>query len=181
MSRAIVQSAAGVEEILRAKARALAAPPRQRGADERTLKVVEFRLAKERYAVEQRHVREVFPLKELTPLACTPAFLPGIVNVRGQILPVIDIKKFFDLPETGITDLHLAVIIHERDMEVGLLADAVSGVRAIRLESIQASLPTLTGVRAQYLRGVSDDQTVILDARQILADPKLVINEQVET
>lgn len=48
------------------------------------------------------YVREIYPLKEFTPIPCTPPFVLGIINVRGQILSVIDIKKFFDLPEKGL-------------------------------------------------------------------------------
>ncbi len=124
-------------------------------------------------------------MKELTPLPCTPGFLLGIINVRGQILPVIDVKKFFDLPETGITDLHMVVIVHgETDagesMELGILADAIVGVRSIPLGTCQPSLPTLTGIRAKYLKGVTNQHVVILDVPSILNDPKTTINEEVE-
>lgn len=167
-------------EILKARARELARPLAQEKPDEQALDVVEFRLAHERYAVEQRYVREVHPLRELTPLPGVPAFYAGVINVRGQILPVIDIKKFFDLPETGITDLHVAVVVRAKDVDVGILADAVATVRTIGLSDIQPSLPTLTGIRAQYLKGVTPERLVILDVSKILADPKLVIDEEVE-
>jgi purine-binding chemotaxis protein CheW len=166
-------------EILKTRARSLARPVDRR-EDAESLHVVEFRLAKERYAIEQSYVREVHPLKDLTPLPCTPAFLLGLINLRGQILPVIDVKRFFDLPEAGITDLHLVLIVHAQNVELGILADAVAGTRSIPLNTVQPSLPTLTGIRAEYLRGVSDEHVVILDAGQILADTKLVVDEQVE-
>ena len=145
------------------------------------MEVIEFRLAQERYAVEQQYVREVCPLRDLTPVPCTPRFMLGIVNVRGQILPVIDIKKFFDLPETGITDMHMVIIVHAGDIDIGILADVVVGMRSIPRATLQASLPTLTGIRAQYLKGVSEQQTVVLDVPLLLSDPKIVVNEEVET
>src|SRR5882757_6299566 len=92
------------QEILRARARVLARPPERQAEAGAMLDLLEFRLAQECYAVENRYVQEVCPLKELTPLPCTPPFLLGIVNVRGRILPVLDLKKFFDLPEKGLTD-----------------------------------------------------------------------------
>lgn len=178
--------AARAKETLKARARALAKPAQrdEDGAAE-ALKVVEFRLAQERYAVEQKYVREVYSLKELTPLPCTPGFLLGIINVRGQILPVIDVKKFFDLPETGITDLHMVIIVHGEtasgeEMELGILADAIVGVRSIPLSTCQPSLPTLTGIRAKYLKGVTNQHVVILDVPSILNDPKTTVNEEVE-
>src|SRR5258707_14452178 len=135
------------EQILQARARALARRPRRASAEGTTLEVLEFRLASERYAVESRLVQEVHPLRDLTPLPCTPPFVLGIVNVRGRILPVLDLKKFFDLPESGITDIHVVVIVHAGDVELGILADAVAGVGTVALDSLEASLPTLTGIR----------------------------------
>jgi purine-binding chemotaxis protein CheW len=164
----------GVRELLRARARKLARPLGHREAGGKTLEVVEFHLAKEVYAVEHAYVREVLRLENLTPLPCTPAFIRGIINVRGQILPVIDIKKFFELPDCGITDLHRVIVVRHEGAEMGILADTVTAVRSIPVESVQTSLPTLIGIRAAYLRGVTDDHMVILDVSKILSDPKLV-------
>jgi purine-binding chemotaxis protein CheW len=166
-------------EILKARARALARPAEVKPVKGHALEVIEFRLAKERYAIEHAFVREVVSLKELTPLPCTPAFIPGIMNLRGQILPLIDMKKFFDLPEVGITDLHMVIVVHAGDVELGILADSVAGVLSIPLDVIQPSLPTLTGIRSKYLKGVTDQLLVILDVSKILGDPKIVVDEEV--
>lgn len=166
-------------QILRDRAQILARLPVQAAADTQ-LEVLEFRLAQERYAVETRYVREVYPLKDLTPLPCTPAFVLGIVNVRGCILPVLDLKKFLDLPETGLNDLHCIILVRERDLEFGLLADVVVGVRAIPVENLQPSLPTLTGIRSDFLKGVTDDCLVVLDLSRLFADPKILVHEEVE-
>jgi len=166
--------------ILRARAQALARPQRQAAAAETLVELLEFHLAHERYAVETRYVREVYPLKELTPLPCTPAFVLGIVNVRGRILPVLDLKKFFDLPEKGLTDLHRIILVRGNELELGLLADVIVGVRSLPADSLQPSLPTLTGVRSDYLKGVTAERLVVLDLARILADPKIIVDEEVE-
>ena len=166
--------------ILRGRARALARPTEHLPAAETLLEVLEFRLAQERYAVETRYVREVAPLKELTPLPCTPSFVLGIVNVRGQIVPVFDLKKLFDLPEEGLTDLHRIIIVRGNNLELGLLADLTLGVRSIPLSSLQSSLPTLTGIRGDYLKGVTAEGLVVLDLARLLADPRIIVNEDVE-
>ena len=93
--------------------------------------------------------------KELTPLPCCPPFVLGIVNVRGRILPVLDIKKFFGLPEKGLTDLHRIILVGGNDLELGLLADTIVGVRAVAVGDLQPALPTLTGIRGDYLKGVT--------------------------
>jgi purine-binding chemotaxis protein CheW len=169
------------EGILRARARALARTPPRASAAGAMLEVLEFRLASERYAVESRLVQEVHPLRDLTPLPCTPPFVLGIVNVRGRILPVLDLKRFFDLPERGLTDLHRIILVRGNDLEVGLLADVIVGVRSIKADSLQASLPTLTGIRADFLKGVSDERLVVLDLDRILLDPKIIVHEEVES
>jgi len=166
--------------VLRARAKALARAPVQAPAAETLLEVLEFSLAQERFAVETRYLREVYPLKELTPLPGTPPFVLGIVNVRGRILPVLDIKRFFELPEQGLTDLHRIILVHGRDLELGLLADAIVGVRPVPVDSLQSSLPTLTGIRSDYLKGVTAERLVVLDVDRILADPKIIVHEEVD-
>src|SRR5438105_3018976 len=168
------------ERILRTRARVLARRPPQASAEGAMLELLEFRLASERYAVESRLVQEVHPLRDLTPLPCTPPFVLGIVNVRGRILPVLDLKKFFDLPEQGLTDLHRIILIRGNDLELGLLADVIVGVRSVAMDSLQPSLPTLTGIRADFLKGVTDERLVVLDLDRILLDPKIIVHEEVE-
>ncbi len=173
------ESSSDGAEILRARARALARPPDDAPAAT-LLDVLEFRLAQERYALETRYVREVCPLKDLTPLPCTPPFVLGIVNVRGRIVPVLDLKTLFDLPEQGLTDLHRIILVEGQELEFGLLADATVGVRSIPADTLQPSLPTLTGIRGEYLKGVTADRLVVLDVGRILADPKIIVHEEVE-
>lgn len=166
--------------ILKARGRVLAQELEARVAAENYLEVLEFSLAYERYALETSLVREVCPLKELTPLPCTPPFILGIINLRGQILAVIDLKRFFNLPSSGLSDLNKVIILRRGRLEVGLLADGVTGVRAIPFSEVQAPLPTLEGLSPDYLKGVTKDALIILDAEKILADPRLIVHEEVE-
>ena len=180
MERGWAPDAEEAKRILKARARALAREPATEEAGDEAIEVVEFVLAYEKYAVETRHVREIHPLEHLTPLPCTPPFVLGIVNLRGEILSVIDFSKFFDLPEKGLTDLNKVIVLRSENMRFGILADAVIGASRIRLAGIQPSLPTLTGVREAYLKGVTSERTVVLDAEKLLADETLIVREQVE-
>ncbi|MBI4662180.1 MAG: purine-binding chemotaxis protein CheW [Verrucomicrobia bacterium] len=166
-------------EILRARAKALARPPQRKDPAGPSIEIVEFGLAGERYALETACVREVYPLNDLTPLPGTPPFVAGIIHARGRIVAVIDLKKFFDLPEEGITDSHRVVIVGRDDTEIGVLADFVAGVRSVPLSALQSALPTFSGPREQYLKGVTAERLVVLDAARILADPKIVVEEGV--
>ncbi len=172
-------SSAETLRVLMARAQALGRVPDPAETPGEHLDVVEFVLAHERYAVETRHVREVAPLENLTPLPCTPAFVLGIVNLRGEILSVIDIKKFFELPEQGLTDLNRIIVLQSEGMLFGILADAIAGVRRIPAAAIQPSLPTLTGIREAYLLGVTPGRLVILDAERLLTDESMIVQEQV--
>jgi len=169
------------KEILRQRAQALAGNREQREETRGGLDLIEFALAPERYAIESRYVREICPFKELTPLPCTPPFILGIVNIRGRILPVLDLKRLFGLPAKGITDLHRIVVVQGHGLELGLLADVIVALRTVREDSLQATLPTLTGIRADYLRGITADRLVVLDLGRILSDPALVVHEEVQT
>ncbi len=168
------------KKILKARAKAIAREPVAAETAGERIEIVEFLLAYERYGIESSFVREIHPLKELTPLPCTPAFVLGIVNIRGRILSVIDIKKFFELPEKGLTDLNKVIVVQSRDMEFGILADAVLGVHSVPRMEIQASLPTLTGIREDYLTGMTKERVVILDAAKLLSDRKIIVQEEVQ-
>jgi purine-binding chemotaxis protein CheW len=169
-----------ITRILRERARVLACPPQSQLTANGVIEIIEFGLDLECYALETRFVKEVLLLEHLTPLPGTPPFLAGLINVRGRILAIINIKKFFDLPDKGITDVHQVLLVRTGGMEFGILADLVNGVRSIALETLQASLPTLTGVREAYLRGVTAERLVVLDAERIAADPRILVEDSTE-
>ena len=143
------------------------------------MEVVEFTLAYEQYAIETRYVRQVAALENLTPLPCTPAFVLGIVNLRSAILPLIDLRKLFELPERGLTDLHRIIVLQSEKINFGILADTVTSVRRILLAHLQPSLPILTGVRRNYLKGITFERVVVLDAEKLLMDESIIVQEQV--
>jgi purine-binding chemotaxis protein CheW len=164
--------------ILRERARILARATEKSGRGD-TLEVVEFLLAKEHYGIESSAIRELYPLKDYTPLPCVPAFVLGLLNVRGRIISVIDLKKFFEMPEKGISDLNKVIILQGDNMEFGILADAILGVRTIAVSEMGPALPTLTGIREEFLKGVTGERMVILDVAGILADKHIVVHEEV--
>lgn len=169
------------QRILKSRAQTLGRKPELAELNVERIEVVEFILAQEHYAVESQHVRDVYPLEQLTLVPCAPAFVLGIVNLHGEIMSVIDIKKFFDLPERGLTDLDKVIVLESDCMCFGILADVIVGVHTIREADIQPSLPTLTGIREEYLRGVTSNRTIILDAVALLEDQGIVVQEQVST
>jgi purine-binding chemotaxis protein CheW len=166
------------KSILRERAQLLAKEPEESEKAHFFMEVLSFLLAGERYAIEARFVVETMPLREFTPLPGLPSFILGIVNVRGRILSVMDIKRFFDLPESGLPDLHKLIIVRYRDLEVGILADALLGIQTLPLDLMQSSLPTLTGVREIYLAGVTAERTIVLRIEKILSDERIIVNDE---
>jgi len=163
--------------VLEARARVLAREPVQRKAAAERLEVVEFLLAQERYGIATDRVREVIPLLELTSLPEVPPFVLGIANVHGQIVSVMDLRRFFDLPEKGLSNQNQLIVVRSGEMELGILADEVLGVTSIGREELQSPLPTMTGIRAEYLRGLTADRLIVLEIEKIFADRGIVVEK----
>jgi purine-binding chemotaxis protein CheW len=180
LNRKLVPGPEEKRKVLSQRARLLAASSNAYAESSGSmLEIVEFVLGPEHYGIESSRIREILPLNEYTPLPCTPAFVLGLVNVRGQILSIINIKKLFDLPETGLTNLNKILVVQTHSVELGILADAILGTRSIAQEDLHAALPTLTGIRMDYLQGITRDSLVVLDAGKILADERILVNEVV--
>ena len=179
LERGLTQSAEEKKKILRERALTTAHVREEEAAAGESIDIVEFALSHERYGVESSYVREVYPLRELTPIPCTPPFLIGVVNVHGQIISIIDLRKFFDLPEEALSEVNNIIIVAKDKAELGILTDAITGMRSFPLQDIQPSLPTLTGVRAEYLKGVTNERLVILDVLKILSDKTITVHEEI--
>jgi purine-binding chemotaxis protein CheW len=162
--------------ILRARARALAQARAPAGALEQELEVVAFTVAGESYGIESAFVREVVRLKSLAELPGLPRFLRGIVNLRGRIVSVMDIRKFFGLPDKGLSDLNKLVVVGSEAMVFAILADAIEGMRRLSPSELQPALPA-PGVRRDYVRGMSGERLVVLAAERLLSDPKLLVQQ----
>jgi purine-binding chemotaxis protein CheW len=166
---------ASVNAILHARAEQLARPPETEAQGTHILEILEFTLGKERFAFASSCVREVFPLTEITPLPGLPAHVLGVVNVRGRILSVMDIRRLLEFGNIGLTNLNKAIILHHGDMELAVLADEVTGVYAIDVDEGQHTLPTLSVSQEAYLYGVTKDRVVVLDAEKFLASKDLLV------
>jgi len=166
--------------VLKARAKALALEKYNESAQKEMIEIIEFILGSETYGIESVCIREVYPLKDFTPLPGTPSFVLGIINVRGQIVSVIDLKKFFNLPEKGLGEMNQVMIIHNERIEFGILADSIQGSRMVSLDSIQPSPVSSGGIGAGYVRGVTSDHTILLDAKNVLKDEHIVVHQEAD-
>jgi purine-binding chemotaxis protein CheW len=163
------------QRILNERARVLARGQTRDGVQEETIRIVEFFLAHECYAVEATFVREVQHVKHLTPLPCTPSFVLGIMNIRGHILSVVDLRVFFDLPQDRLHERDTVIVLRTEEFELGVLTDGVIGARPVSLRSIMPVSPGLSGIRREYLRGISEEHTILLDVERILSDKRMLV------
>jgi purine-binding chemotaxis protein CheW len=165
--------------VLKARAQALAVEKKDETDQKENIEIVVFSLASETYGIEISYIREVYPLKDYSTLPGTPPFVLGIVNIRGQIISIIDLKKLFNLPEKGLGELNKVIIIHNERMEFGIMADIIEGTQSVPPEDILATPLTLTGIGEKYLKGVTREHIIILEAENILNDEKIIVNEVV--
>ena len=165
--------------LLKIRAIAMAKEPEHKTTALNMIEVITFMLATENYGIESVFIREVYPLKDFTPLPGVPSYILGIINVRGQILPVVDLKKFFNLPEKGLGELNKVIILRDDQMEFGILADVVHGTQSIEIEEIKVLPSTISGIREVYLKGVTKDNLIILNAEKLLTDKRIIVNSEV--
>ena len=132
--------------------------------------VIIVRIGNESYAFESRHVRQVYRYKHHTPLPGTPAFFLGIVNLRGTVVGLFDLRPFFDLPVTPAAPGGKIIVLRSGPVRLGVLADALIGFENISTASLQKQIPTLTGRRTAFLRGITRDHKIVLDTAKLLSD-----------
>lgn len=164
------------EEILTERACAMAKIGSVEEAGGESIDVLEFEMGGERYAVETAYVVEVLPLMELTPLPGGPEFILGSVIVRGRVLCLNDLSRFFGLPPRRLSERDKIVVLRKGEMEIAVLAEAILGTRAIAREDIRA-LAAAGQTGRSFLKGVTTDGTSVMDAAVILEDPRLVVNQ----
>ncbi|MCL5990783.1 MAG: chemotaxis protein CheW [Bacteroidetes bacterium] len=167
-----------VKKILKQRASELAKEP-DTIKDVERIDIIEFQLSNEVYAFELDFVKEVYPLKEFTPVPCTPQLIVGIVNVRGKVVSVVDIRKFFSLPDKGITDFNKIIIIDNSVMHFGVLADSIVDVCSVRIDELQTELPQVKGISSEFLKGVTKNGVIILNTDKILKDKRFVVKEEI--
>lgn len=141
--------------------------------DDLTGRFLTFYIDNAVYGIELIHVIDIISAQEVTAVPSTPIYVKGIINLRGSIVPVIDVRLKFNLPEREYDDRTCFIVIDIGEMQVALVADTVAEVVNLDNE-MTASLPEFNNVNTkQYLRSISkvDDHLVLnLDCEKFLQD-----------
>lgn len=169
-----------VEKILQERAERLSHSKGQIGLFFNELNSMVFLLDNEKYALELSYIREVTLIKEWSPLPCVPRFVVGLMNLRRQILPIFDLRIFFDLPAPKISHENRVIILENEGSPFALLTDGILEVSSIDLSQLMPPLPTLTGVRQEFLKGISADGVLLLDGDRLMTSPRLIIDDDMD-
>lgn len=133
--------------------------------------LVAFQLDKEIYGVDIATVHEIIRMQEITRIPRAPSFIEGVINLRGKVIPVLDLRKRFNLPNGQYTDKTRIVVVEIPPHTVGLIVDAVSEVLRLPVEAIEPPSPVIANVDVEYLRGVgklADRLIILLDLEKVL-------------
>lgn len=135
------------------------------------VQLVTFRLGPEEFGVPIGAVQEVVRLPEVTPVPQAPWFVEGVINLRGRIIPVLDMGKRFRLPDRPRTRQTRVLIIEADGRLVGLIVDGVSAVVRLPAHAIEPPPPMISGIGVDYITGVcklGDRLLVLLDVGKVL-------------
>jgi purine-binding chemotaxis protein CheW len=141
------------------------------------IQLVVFTIGDEEFGVEINQVREIVKLVAITRMPKSPVFIDGVVNLRGQIITVIDLAKRLDLPSRGKTESTRIMVVEVGENTVGMIVDSVSEVLRLSTDDIE-DIPSLlnTEVHERYLRGVgkcNDRLLILLDLNEVLSSEEI--------
>jgi purine-binding chemotaxis protein CheW len=138
-------------------------------------KYLTFALDKEEYAIEILKVNQIIRLQEITAIPKTPAFIRGVINLRGMIIPIIDLRRKFAMSQHADTDRTCIVVIQlrqeERSLNMGVVIDEVREVLEIRAGDIEETPEFGAGVDTQFIMGIAKtgkNVKMMLDIAKVL-------------
>ncbi len=136
-----------------------------------TMQLVSFKLAQELYGIEITKVREIILISEITRIPQTPHYVKGLINLRSAVIPVIDLRTKFGLPEGELTDESRIMVLQAHGKTIGIVVDAVNEVLRVKHEQIAPPPPTVAGLGRDYLTGLvrlDKEMLILLDIDKIL-------------
>jgi purine-binding chemotaxis protein CheW len=144
-----------------------------------TLQLVSFKLGKELYGIEITKVREIILIADITRIPETPHYLKGLINLRSTVIPVIDLRARFGLPEETLSPESRIMVLQACGKTLGIVVDAVSEVLRVKRDQI-APPPSVGGLDRDYLNGLvklNDHLLILLDIDKIFGTEELLEQE----
>ncbi|BFH63845.1 MULTISPECIES: chemotaxis protein CheW [Paenibacillus] len=148
------------------------------------IKVIVFKLGSEEYGIEVDKVQTIERMLPITRVPKTYAFVKGVINLRGVVIPVIDLRGRFGLEESEYSDQTRIIIVAVNDMEVGFIVDSANDVIDLQKDRIETPPEVVGGIKAKYLDGVAkigDDRLLImLNLSEVLNKNEIIQLESLE-
>ncbi|GIO36141.1 MULTISPECIES: chemotaxis protein CheW [Paenibacillus] len=148
------------------------------------MKVIVFKLGTEEYGIEVDRVQTIERMMPITRVPKTFSFVKGVINLRGVVIPVIDLRGRFGLPEAEYTDQTRIIIVVANEMEVGFIVDSANDVIDLDSDSIDSPPDVVGGVKAKYLHGVAriseERLLVMLNLSEVLNRNEIIQLESLE-
>ena len=143
-------------------------------------KYLTFKLANEDYGIFLLKVREIIGMMPITSVPKTPAFIKGVINLRGKVIPVTDLRMRFDMPEADYTDRTCIIVVEvagqDTAIQMGIVVDAVTEVLPVKAEEIEVPPEFGAKVDTRYILGMANmDGTVkiLLDIDRVLTEDEI--------
>jgi purine-binding chemotaxis protein CheW len=144
----------------------------QKKQDAELMQLVTFSIGEEEFGVDILKVQEIIRMMEITKVPRAPDFVEGVINLRGKVIPIIDLRKRFGL-STRDHDKHTRIIVIEiNNMIVGFVVDSVSEVLRIPSNTVEPPPPVVSGLESEYISGVGkleDRLLILLDLDRLLS------------
>jgi len=145
---------------------------------ENQVEVTTFQIGQSVYAFESRMIGEISTVKAITPLPGTPSFIDGLIYLRGQIITLVSLHKLLDLQSNAPMKGSHAILAKSSELFLAFRVDQVLDVINVSRSSIDLSRQGLNSVYIDYVMGVVDNFTIVLDLAKLMADPRLIIDDK---
>ena len=165
------------KEILRRRAQELARKQESTDVHAERLSVIQFVLHPEHYLLEERFVKEVFTLDDITAIPGTPSFVMGILNRRGSVIAAFNLKELFQLQETGLTEFNKIMIVSDGERAMGVVTDKIHSVIQLDVSKLSPAPNTASEAGRDFIKGVTPEGLILLDAEKMLNSNRLVIDQ----
>jgi purine-binding chemotaxis protein CheW len=143
--------------------------------------LVVFQLGAELYGVEISRVHEIIRLQVVTRMPRAPEFVEGVINLRGKVISVVNLRRRFGLPSAEHTRASRIVVVDINDQVIGMVVDGVSEVLRVNTATIEPPSPAVAGIDSEYLQGIAklpERLVILLDLDRVLTrDERRALDE----
>ena len=156
---------------------------RGQAAEGKDRQFVVFKLGEELYGVEILQVQTIERMLELTAVPDAPEFVEGVTNLRGEVMPVIALRKRFGLPDAEQTDQTRIITVNILEKQIGMIVDEASEVVKVSKDAIEDPSQIVGGVKDTYLEGVAKLENrllIILDLRKVFREEEISSLQEIE-